>query len=101
MPKSNSWGPGDPRYDEGQRNREAIYDFIVKWLYERRYWPRSQDIAEGAKVSVTTVKNHMRALEADGRIRHAGPGDQSWVLVKPARTLLDLQRDLEPWEVSG
>jgi len=59
--------------DDNPTNRELVFAFIVN--YKRAHdglSPSIQEIAEGCRLSESTVKYHLLMLERDDRIRIVG-----------------------------
>lgn len=57
-------------YQAGIQRRQRIFDFIERFIENRRYPPSVREIAAGCEISSTSVvAHHLDILEEDGVIK--------------------------------
>lgn len=62
----------DPRLvQQGIDRRARMYDFICDYIAIKGYAPSMREIAKGVGASVTTVREHLLRLSADGLLNVA------------------------------
>ena len=52
-----------------QEVSEVIYDYIDRYIKEKRYSPSMREIARACQVALSTVSYHVERLELAGRLR--------------------------------
>lgn len=60
---------GKSSREQGKENRKNVYDFIVEFITQNGYSPSMREISEGTGLmSTSTVRDHLKMLEAFGKI---------------------------------
>jgi len=53
---------------QGRHQRKKIIDFVLRYTAEHRYSPTIQEIANDRGISPTSIRKHLRRMEADGLV---------------------------------